>query len=58
MMPLPYTKYYDLSKEEMQLLSEIWKDMVHFLSKCEPWFAFLGVLASKKVSRGQLFFSK
>ena len=30
MMPLPYTKYYDLSKEEMQLLSEIWKDMVHF----------------------------
>ena len=30
MMPLPYTKYYDLPKEEIQLLSEIWKDMVHF----------------------------
>ena len=30
MMPLPYTKYYDLSKKEMELLSEIWKDMIHF----------------------------
>ena len=30
MMPLPYTKFHELTKQEMELLSGVWKDIIHY----------------------------